>query len=494
MLGRNSETIDLLTRAHEAFLADNEDQSAARCAAWIGIHLSNMGEVARSAGWFTRAQRLAGHTGPGSAGGFLLIPAALGALYGGDAEHEARAFEELTEFGEQLGNQDFAALGRLGLGQAEIMLGRLREGFAQLDEAMVAVTAGEVSPVPSGIIYCSVIGTCQLAFDLRRAQEWTAALDHWCTIQPDMVSFSGQCQSHRAELYRLHGAWPEALAAAQLAQERWRQGDRNALYGAYYQQGEVQRMRGDLEAAAESFRLANQSGFEPQPGLALLTLTRGNARAAQTTIRRAADAADGTTRRSLLPAVVEIELAAGDRAAARRAADELAALCRLLPMPSLQAIADYAEGSVLLSEGEPTPALRKLHAAMTGWRDLSAPYETARCRVLVGRACRDLGDEDAAATEFALAREVFVALGALPSLVELDQLAGAKATRDQGPLTAREAEVLRLVASGLTNKAIAAELYLSEKTVARHDSNIFTRLEVPSRAAATAYAYEHHLV
>jgi ATP/maltotriose-dependent transcriptional regulator MalT len=494
MLGRQTESIDLLTRAHEAFLESGDEHSAARCAAWIGIHLGNSGEQARSAGWFTRAQRLAGEPGPSSSGGFLLVPVGLGALYAGDAERALTAFEALAEFGEQLGDQDFSALGRLGLGQARIMLGQLEEGFALFDDVMVAVTAGEVSPVPSGIIYCSVIGTCQLAFDLRRAQEWTAALDHWCSVQPDMVSFSGQCQSHRAELYRLHGAFPEALAAAKLAQELCRQGDRNALYGAYYQQGEIQRMRGELDAADESYRRADKSGFEPQPGLALLRLAQGKARASQTTIRRALEATDRTTRRALLPAVVEIELSVGDVAAARRAAAELVALAEAHRMPALRAVADFADGSVLLAEGDPGAAQRKLRAAQAAWRDLEAPHENARCRVLIGHACLRLGDPDTAAAEFEAAREVFLNLGAAQSIVELDASLAEIAVDEVGLLTAREIEVLRLVATGLTNRAIATELFLSEKTVARHLSNIFQRLGVPSRSAATAYAYEHRLV
>lgn len=317
------------------------------------------------------------------------------------------------------------------------------------------------------------------------------ALDHWCKARPDMVMFSGQCQAHRAELYLLHGAWTDALEAAKAAQERYRRGDRNAVYGAWYQQAEIQRLRGELDAAEDSYRRAGQGGFEPQPGLALLRLAQGRTQLAQTIIRRADGLADPATRRLLLPGVVEIELAAGDVTAARHAADQLAELAATAAMPMMQAIADQADSAVLLKEGDAGGALGKARRAWRVWRELDAPYEAARCRVLAALACRALGDEDSALMELAAARDVFAELGAAPALAETNVLSR---TEVDGPLTPRELEVLRLVAAGKTNRVVAAELYISEKTVARHISNIFTKLGLSSRAAATAYAYEHGLV
>jgi DNA-binding CsgD family transcriptional regulator len=374
------------------------------------------------------------------------------------------------------------------------MLGRADEGLRLLDEAMVAVTAGEISPIPSGIIYCAVIDACHLAFDVHRAQEWTTALDRWCQAQPDLVPFSGQCRARRAELYVLHGAWSEALEAARIAQERLRLGDRDALFGAHYQQGEVERLRGDLDAAEESYRRANESGYDPQPGLALLRLARGNARSAQSSIRRAAGDADPATRRRRLPAQVEIELAAGDVAAARACAEELTALSRSSPMPVVQAVVHQADGNVLLAEGDAGGALRQLRRAWALWMDLDAPYEAARCRVASGRACRALGDEDSAVMELEAARAVLLELGAGPELAALDEMSADRSARVGSGLTPREVEIVRLVSTGMTNRLIAHELFLSEKTVARHLSNIFTKLGLPSRAAVTAYAYEHGLV
>ncbi|MHA6667629.1 helix-turn-helix transcriptional regulator [Homoserinimonas sp. A447] len=490
--GQESVGIDTATRAHEAFLADGDFASAARCAGWIGMYLMGMGDGARASGWFSRAKRvLQSNPEPCSVEGFLLIPAALGALYGGDAASAARLFGEAFAAGERFHDSDLVALTQLGQGQAKIALGELSEGLGLFDEVMVAVTAGEVSPIPAGIIYCAVIGNCHLAFDVRRAQEWTMALDHWCEARPDMVMFSGQCQAHRAELYLLHGAWVDALEAAQAAQERYRRGDRNAVYGAWYQQAEIQRLRGELEDAEESYRQANQGGFEPQPGLALLRLAQGKTLLAQTSIRRAGDLVDQATRRLLLPGLVEIELAAGDVAAARLAADQLAEVAITAAMPMMQAMADQGDGAVLLKEGDARGALSKARRAWRIWQELDAPYESARCRVLAALACRALGDEDSALMEFAAARDVFAELGAAPALAETNALAR---TDSAGPLTARELEVLHLVAAGKTNRVVAAELYISEKTVARHISNMFTKLGLSSRAAATAYAYEHGLV
>ncbi|HUG49458.1 MAG TPA: DNA-binding response regulator, partial [Terrimesophilobacter sp.] len=239
LVGSENDGIDALTRAHEQYLVAADTAGAARCAGWLGIHLMDTGDRARSAGWLARAQRLAQQLEePSPVEGLVLVPAAVGALYQGDAEGAEQLFGRVGEIGARFTDSDLMALGGLGQGQAKIMLGQIGEGLRLLDESMVAVTTGEVSPIPSGIVYCAVIGYCHLAFDLRRAQEWTSALDHWCDAQSDMVAFSGQCYAHRAELFRLHGAWPEALAAAGVAEERHRRGDRDAAWGAYYQRGE----------------------------------------------------------------------------------------------------------------------------------------------------------------------------------------------------------------------------------------------------------------
>lgn len=486
--------LESLTRAHEEYLVVGDIAGGARCAAWMAIHLMNRGEGARAAGWLARGQRLVDELAePDVVEGFLLIPVSLGKLYGGDPEGALQLFSHMGDISQRFQDRDLAALSLLGSGQAALALGRAEEGLKMFDEVMVAVTAGEVSAVPSGIAYCAVIGNCHVAFDLERAVQWTAALDRWCQARPDMVAFSGQCQAHRAELFRLHGDWAEALAAAGVAQERSASGDPQALYGGYYQQGEVQRLTGQLESAEASFREAARSGYEPQPGLALLCLARGDALEAQAMIRRASAVADTATRRHLLPALVEIELAVPDLSAARQGAEDLLRFAGECPVPMIRALARQADGAVSLAEGNPAEAAMSLREAWHIWRDLEVPYEAGRCRTLIGRACRDLGDETSALMEFEAAHSDFLELGAAPAAAWTASLMHKDGGRAPGPLTPRELEVLRLVASGQGNRAIAAELFLSEKTVARHISNIFLKLGLASRAAATRYAFEHGL-
>ena len=486
--------LESLTRAHEEYLVMGDLEGAARCAAWMALNLQNLGEGARAGGWLARGQRLVDELGePAAVQGFLLIPHCLGMLYGGDPAGALKLFSEAAQIGQRFQDRDLSALALLGTGQATLELGRSEEGLRIFDEVMVAVTAGELSAVPSGIAYCAVIGNCHIAFDLERALQWTAALDRWCRDRPDMIAFSGQCQAHRAELFRLHGAWAEALEAAAAARDRSGKGDPQAHYGGHYQQGEVQRLMGKLDEAAASFMQAARSGYEPQPGLALVSLARGDARQAQAMIRRAASLADTATRRHLLPALVDIELAVPDLPAARQGADELLDFAQDCPMPMVRSVASQAHGSVLLDEGDPVGASIALRQAWHLWLGLGVPYEAGRCRVLIGRACRDLGDDLSARMEFEAAHAEFLELGAAPAAAWAASLMGEDDGGSSVPLTAREAEVLRLVATGQGNRAIAAVLFLSEKTVARHISNIFLKLGLSSRSAATRYAFEHGL-
>lgn len=525
LTGRASEGVDILARAHLKYLADGDYPAAARCAAWTGMNLILLGEPARSTGWFGRARRIVEDLPePCPCEGLLSVPAGLGALYQGDGAAAAEAFTRAAELGRERGDADSAALGILGLGQAKILLGQFDDGLALLDEAMVAVTVGEISPVPAGIIYCAVIETCHLAFDLHRAHEWTRALDRWCNAQQNLVAYSGQCQMHRAELYRLHGAWTEAIDAAKTAQDLAFRGDRMATYGGFYEQGEIHRLRGDFDAAEAAYLQAQETGFPPHPGLALLRLDQGKPDQARSLLRQAMDGAAPDYRRRMLAARVEIELAAGDARAARNAMEELASLCASIDMPMLHALAEQSEASVLFHEGHPEAALVLARRAWSRWLSLDAPFEAARCRALLASLCAALGDEESARLERAAARAVFSELGAAPALTALPALSGlerpalgqpvpvAPASRTArtapqpaagndvghaagaGPLTARETDVIQLVAAGLSNRDIAAELFISEKTVARHLSNIFTKLGLTSRAAATAYAYRHGLV
>jgi DNA-binding CsgD family transcriptional regulator len=348
----------------------------------------------------------------------------------------------------------------------------------------------------TGLIYCSVIDACQQVYALARAWEWTSALTKWCEGQPQMVAFTGTCMVHRAEIMQLHGAWSDAIEEARRACARYSEGiEQQPPAAAFYQQAEVHRLRGEFTAADEAYRIASQRGYEPQPGLALLRMAQGRTDAAAAAIRRVVSATTGQLQRTrLLPAYVEIMLAVGDIEDARGACHELAGIAENLDTAVLGAMASHARGAVELAEGDARAALGPLRSTFEAWQRVEAPYEAARVRVLMGMACRAFGDDEGAGLELDAARAVFERLGAAPDLARIDALTKGAPSGHRHGLTPRELQVLRLVAAGKTNKAIAAELFLSGKTVDRHVSNIFNKLDVPSRAAATAYAYQHKLI
>ena len=497
LTGRDDAGADAGSRAHHEFLRRGEVARAVRCAFWLGFSFIEQGDEARGGGWLARARRLLDDAQLDCVEqGYLLFPGAMQALMEGDAATAGAGFAEMTRIGGRFGDPDLTALGRLGLGGARLAEGETTAGVALLDEAMIAVEAGEVSPVVTGIVYCAVIEACQEIYDLRRAQRWTASLTRWCAAQPDLVPYRGQCLVHRSEIMTLHGALPDAMDEARRAASRLTAPPPGhpAAGLAFYQQGELHRLRGQAAEAEEAYRQASQWGRDPQPGLALLRLAQGQADSAAAAIRRVLDEASGFVARSrLLPAQVEILLAAGDVQGAGAAADELAGLAGDLGAPFLTAVAAHARGAVLLAEGDPRAALAELRRAWRAWQELEVPYEAARVRVLLGLACRDLGDQDGAEMELDAAQWVFRQLAAAPDLARVEALSGKVAAGPAG-LTERELQVLRRVAAGETNKAIAADLFVSERTVDRHMSNIFAKLGVSSRAAATAHAYQHGLI
>ena len=497
MIGHEEDYLGLLERAHRAHLAEGQELAALRCAFWVGVSLARRGEMGRAGGWLGRAQRLLDRQEADCVEhGYLLVPAVLEQEAGGDWEGAAATAGEAAAIGERFGDSDLFALAAHERGHILIQNGRLKEGLGLLDEAMVAVTAGELSPIVSGIVYCGVILACQDAHELRRAREWTAALTRWCERQPDLVAFTGRCLVHRAEILQLQGAWAEALEEARRAGERCREAENAAAAGeACYRQGEIHRLLGNYVAAEEAYREASRHGREPQPGLPLLRLAQGKVDAAEAAIRRVmAETAEPGRRVGLLSACVEIMLVVGDVDAAREACHELELIAEGHEHGALGAMAAQARGAVELAEGDARAALVAGRRAGQVWHGLEAPYEAARARVLVGLGCRGLDDEDTAALELDAARAAFWELGAAPDVARLDALEMTIASADSHGLTDRELEVLRHLSAGATNKAIAADLVLSVRTVDRHVSNIFAKLGVSSRAAATAYAHEHGVV
>jgi DNA-binding CsgD family transcriptional regulator len=497
MLGHDDEYLAILERAHHAYLDAGESLRAARCAFWVGTQLAIRGEMGGAAGWLGRAGRLIEQSESDCVErGYLLVPRMMGQEAAGEYAAAYSTALEAAEIGDRFGERDLIALALHQQGRVLTKQGSVAEGLVLLDEAMVAVVAGELSPIVTGLIYCSVIEGCQQIYELRRASEWTAALTRWCEEQPDMVSFTGRCLVHRAEIMQLHGAWPEALEEARKAGERFAQSLNHVPAGeASYRQGEIHRLRGDLASAEEAYREASRCGWEPQPGLALLRLAQGENAAAAAAIRRiVGETTERPRRAGLLPAHVVIMLAVGDAEGARSACRELEEITESYQSGMLGASVSHARGAVALSDGDAWAALVALRHACQVWQELGAPYECARARVLVAMACRALGDEDTAALELEAARGVFEQLGATPDLAAVDALAPGAPARPLHGLSRRELQVLRLVAAGETNKSIATALVISERTVDRHVSNIFAKLSVASRTAATAYAYENHLV
>lgn len=495
LTGRGDDFLAKLERRYQA-AADAADYAvAARAAFWSGFRLMLLGEMGRATGWLGRARRMADLAGDGCAvQGYLMVPAVFRSFGGGD---NATAYETATEaadIGERCGDADLVAIARHLQGRALIRQGSFSSGLTILDEIMLPVTDGQLSPLVTGIVFCGVIATCQQAYALDRAREWTTALTQWCEQQPQLVTFTGSCMVHRSEIMQLGGNWTDAIHEANRVCERVASDDDNeVLAAAHYQRGELHRLRGALDAAEEAYRLASHHGREPQPGLALLRVAQGQTDDAVSAMQRMLQTTIAPWQRArFLPACIEIMLAAGELDTARAACDELEKFAREVESDVLAAMSAHMRGALHLAKGDARGAVEPLRIAFGAWQSVGAPHVAARIRVLLSRAYRALGDKDGADLELTAAQQVFEQLGAAPEL-EIEP-AHPVAPLDTHGLSPREREVLRLVARGETNKAIARALHVSERTVDRHVSNIFMKLNVSTRAAATAFAYENNLL
>ncbi|HEY4305443.1 MAG TPA: LuxR C-terminal-related transcriptional regulator [Gemmatimonadaceae bacterium] len=496
LLGRSADRDSLELRAHQGYLDRADVESAARCAFWVGFSGVMEGDVARGSGWLARAKRLLDDAERDSViRGYLLMPQGIMKSMSNDAVAGRALFEEALSIARRFGDTTLAGFARNGIGRAMVRLGQVDEGLTLLDEVMAAIAAGEVGTQIVGNIYCNMIEACLEVFDLRRAQEWTDVLSEWCASQPDIVPFRGHCLTRRAEIMQLHGAWPDALEEARRACEYLTDPPGQRAAGpALYRCAELHRLRGSFVEAEAAYRAASDVGRNPHPGLALLWLAQGKSDAALGAVRRMlVEVQLPRQRAEVLEASIRILLSVGDCEAARQSATELAEIATTLGAPYLLAAAAQGAGSVLLAEGRASEALGELRTAWNAWQDLGAPFEAARTRVLIAHAAHALGDEETSVIELEAARRALTTLGAAAELIDAPGKA-LKQTEPDEALTEREREVLRLVATGKTNRAIASALGISEKTVARHVSNIFLKLDLSSRSAATAYAYERRLL
>jgi DNA-binding NarL/FixJ family response regulator len=492
MLGRDSDAVATLERAYDLHVERGQTLPAARAAIWIGMNLAYTGAVGAAGGWLGRAQRLLDQEPDELAEhGYLLLPLVFQHEAAGEYEQGAAVAGKAAGIGHRHGDRDLLALAVHAEGHLLLMAGQVRKGMALLDEAMVVVTTSEITPFVLGIVYCGVILACQSVFEVRRAREWTELLSTWVAGQQDLVAFTGRCLLHRSEILQLGGAWPDALSEARLASRRFIETDNPAGGVARYREGEVLRLLGRFDDAEEAYLDASRMGWEPQPGLSQLRLAQGRVDAALAAVRRAsAELVEPLKRAALLPAYVDIAIAAGELDDARSACVELQSITAMYESPMLTAMVGHAQGAITLAEGDAAGAIASLREAQQAWVELDAPYEVARVRLLLSEACASLDDADGAIRERDAAHEAFQRLGAAPDLERLERPTG---TGDHG-LSTREVEVLRLLARGKSNREIAAALVISEHTVARHVQNIYAKHRLSSRAAATAFAFEHDLV
>jgi DNA-binding NarL/FixJ family response regulator len=486
-LGLMDESLAAREEAYGRYLEASDNRPAAMRAFDIAYAYFLRGNVEVGGGWVSRAQRLVADEPDCPEQGYLLYFAVETSLDGGE-ETMAKA-RQVQGFGRRHADRNLVAAGMVAEGRVLIKLGRAQEGVALLDEGMLEASSEEMSPNWAGNIYCHLMAACYELGDIRRAAAWTQSTADWCDRMAPAVLFRGICGVHRAQVMQIRGAWAQAQDEVERVCRDVAHIHVGIVAEGHYQIGEIRRLRGDLDGAEGAYRQGHQLGRDPQPGLALLRLAQGLPEVAAAMIRSAlAGVTDRLARAPLLAAQVEIAVAGGDTATALGAADELDAVASAYRSSGLQAAAKRSRGSVLLATGRTEEALSTLRSACTGWTELEAPYDCAKVRVLLARAYRQLGDIESSERELDAARSAFEELGA-----ELDakEAGGERPGKLPNGLTEREGEVLALVAAGSTNRQIAEALFLSQKTVARHVSNIFTKLDVTSRTAAARFAFEH---
>ena len=494
LVGHDTEFQQVHERLHRLHCESGNRAAAARSAFWLALTMLFRGEAGQANAWIARGQQQVEGLDCVDRG-YLLLPLVEQQLRAGNAAGGNTLAFEAAALGQRFSDADLTSLARHLQGRALIQQGHILSGLGRLDEAMLAVVADELSPICTGLLYCSVLEACRQVYAFGRAQEWTAAFSRMCEQHPEMVAFTDTCLVHRAEIMQFRGAWPDAMAEAARACRQCMKADRKPPAAAVYQQGEIHRLRGEFARAEEAYRSASEGGCDPQPGLALLRLAQGRLDSASATLKRSLCATTDPLRRaSLLPAYLEVMLAAGDSQAASSACDELRELAESFDTDVLRGAVAQARGAIALAAKDAPAALDQLRRAFEIWMQLDAPYDTARVRVLIGRACSALGDDDGARLEFSAAKSAFERLGARAALAWLSAEEASGTVERDHPLTARELDVLRLISTGNTNKAIAAQLHVSGRTIDRHVGNILRKLDVPSRAAATAYAYDHKLL
>lgn len=493
-LGRVNDCLEAGEAAFQGYVDADRLRNAAMCAVEMAVSLFLRGEESLGSGWIGRARRLLDGLPEGPEHGYVrYVVEVEGGLERGDLGAVVEAAAEVHRIGREHGDRNLVAVGVLGEGRARLKLGEMAEASALLDEAMVAVRSRDLDPEWAGNVYCHLMAACHEVADIGRARAWTEVTWQWLSELSAAVLFTGICRVHRSQVLQVTGEWDRAEKEAACVLNDLSDIHVASVAEAHYQIGELRRLRGDLDGAAHAYGRARELGRDPQPGLALLWLAQGRAGAAEAAIRAAVRAAatDRIARARLCTVQIEIALAVDDLEAAQRAIAELEDSAAAYGTSGLEAAALHWRGAVALADGHPEEALPALRAACRRWHDVHATYDAARACVLLGKAYGALGDLETAAAELAAATETFDRLGATVDAREVRALTGDRSL--PAGLTEREAQVLACVASGKTNREVAEDLVLSEKTIARHLSNIFLKLDVSTRTEAAAFAFAHGL-
>lgn len=480
-LGRVEDNLRLNAAACDAFLADARPVDAAWAALLLGIFYLARGDEPRALGWLARARRHLDGIPESPVHGYLLLLAEVEAnLQAGRPAAAVDGARRMQELGRRLGQPDLLALGLNGEARALIRSGQVLDGLKLLDEAMVTVRAGRLTPFASGTLYCHTIAICHQVADIHRMSHWVGLAEQWLATLPASAAFGSMCRVHRAQLQLLRGEWAEAEqnvleVVADLDASRV-----DYAAEAWYVAAEARRLRGDPRAV-DAYVEAHARGRDPQPGRALLRLQEGDAVGAATSVRTALAAVgpDPLRRAPLCVAAVETSMAAGRLPDAATAAAELASTASAYATSGLEAMATDARAALLLEGGRAEEALPVLRDAYRRWHELGAAYDAARTGFRLAAAYRTLGDEASATSEVARAEATYTRLGAQQPAAKLPD-----------GLTPREGEVLTLVADGRSNREIGEALYISDRTVARHLTNIYTKIGVASRTQAARYAMD----
>jgi DNA-binding NarL/FixJ family response regulator len=491
-LGLIRETLEVSEECHHRLLEDGQIERAAMVALENSFNWFLRGQPEIGSGWISRARRLLDGLPTCVGHGFLLWMEASEQAEAGDVDAALASARRMCAMAEELDAPMLTSFGLALEGTLVIRHGDTERGFGLLDEAMLPVLAGRLSPDSAGNLYCQMMSICHELADVPRARRWTEITESWCDGFTSAVMFAGICRVHRTQLLRLQGDWDEAVSAATLAAEELAELNNEAVGEALYEIGETDRLRGDLAGARSRYDAAREFGRDPEPGASLLLLAEGRPDQAHAAItRRLTEVNDPFVRARLLRGQVDIALVRSDLETIDAAADELTAIADRYRTPGFRAWAESAHGVHLLVTGAVDDALAALRSALSSYQVMGATYDAAVTRLLIARALASSGDAGASQAEADRARAVLDELGAVaPPGYALE----SKARVLPGGLTVREAEILVAIAEGLSNREVAGHLVISEKTVARHLANVYAKLGVSSRTAAAAWAHRNGLL